>query len=81
MMNTPRCTVIIPVYNGERYIAEAVRSAMEQTAPIRLVVVDDGSTDGTIDAIDALDVDETYYSTLLQFERNYGAAVALNRGI
>jgi len=80
-MNDPRVTVIIPVYNGERYIAEAVRSVLAQTVPVRLVVVNDGSTDGTIEAIEALDCNDDYYQSLIMFERNYGAAHALNAGI
>jgi len=45
---TPLISVITAVYNGERYLADAIRSALEQTAGLpELVVVDDGSTDGS----------------------------------
>ncbi|HJU28843.1 MAG TPA: glycosyltransferase family A protein, partial [Candidatus Binataceae bacterium] len=44
----PRVSAIIPVYNGERTIARAVASALEQDCgPIEVVVADDGSTDST----------------------------------
>jgi glycosyltransferase involved in cell wall biosynthesis len=44
----PKVTVIIPAYNRERYIGEAVASVLAQTAgDLELLVVDDGSTDAT----------------------------------
>jgi len=50
MKQNPLISVIIPVYNGERYLAEAIESALAQTwEPIEIVIVDDGSTDGSAD--------------------------------
>uniref|UniRef100_UPI0025D2E002 glycosyltransferase family 2 protein n=1 Tax=uncultured Alistipes sp. TaxID=538949 RepID=UPI0025D2E002 len=47
-MSEPRVSVIIPVYNTEPYVEEAVRSIMEQTLrELEIIIVDDGSTDGT----------------------------------
>lgn len=52
---TEEITVIIPVYNGERYITQAVNSVLQQTLlPKRVIVVDDGSTDQTEKKIAAL---------------------------
>jgi glycosyltransferase involved in cell wall biosynthesis len=47
-MTAPAITVVIPVYNGENYLAATIHSALRQSYPIEeIIVVDDGSTDGT----------------------------------
>lgn len=47
-MPDPEISVIIPVYNGERFLAEALASVAAQTyRPIEVIVADDGSTDGS----------------------------------
>src|SRR2546428_1998680 len=73
----PLVSVVIPVYNQERYIAEAVDSVLRQTYPdVELVVVDDGSTDRTPEIVKG-------YGSRLRYmhQDNSGAATALNRGI
>ncbi len=45
-----RISIIIPCRNGERIVADAVRSALEQSErPLEVIVVDDASTDGTVE--------------------------------
>ena len=51
----PTVTVIIPAFNREFYVAEAIASVLAQTfADFELIVVDDGSTDGTRDVVRAV---------------------------
>lgn len=50
----PLVSAIMPVYNGERFIAAALASALGQTyAPLEIIVLDDGSTDGSAAIVDA----------------------------
>jgi len=50
----PRVSICIPCFNAERWIADAVRSALDQTWPEKeVIVVDDGSTDGSLAALAA----------------------------
>ncbi len=70
-------SVIIPVFNCERYIGDAVRSVREQTYPVHeIIVVDDGSTDGTRAALAA-------HRSAIQYIRceHRGVAAARNTGI
>jgi glycosyltransferase involved in cell wall biosynthesis len=52
---TPRVSAILPVFNGRRFLAAAVRSVLAQTLPpYELIVVDDGSTDGSLEELEGL---------------------------
>mgnify|MGYP001792971458 CR=1 FL=1 len=78
--NAPPVSVVIPCYNAARFLAETIDSVLEQTSPaFELIVIDDGSTDGTAEIIDR------YGRRLggqLIFESgpNRGVSAARNRG-
>lgn len=75
---TPRFTVVIPTYNRRDAVLEAVRSALDQNIrDIEVIVVDDGSSDGTASAVAALG-DERVHVIV---QPNAGGAAARNRGI
>ncbi|MBB5754947.1 glycosyltransferase [Prosthecomicrobium pneumaticum] len=72
-------SVIVPSYNHAAFVAEAIEGVLRQTAPVReVVVVDDGSTDGSLERLRALR-DERI--RLVVHECNRGGAEALNTGI
>ena len=73
-----KATVIIPVYNGAAYVSGAIESALGQTErDIEVIVVDDGSTDGTPEVL------RRYTDSRLHVirQRNAGPSAARNRGI
>jgi glycosyltransferase involved in cell wall biosynthesis len=68
-------SVVIPVFNGERFLREAVQSVLDQKySPLEIIVVDDGSTDGTANVARSLPVRYLH-------QTNQGPAAARNRGI
>lgn len=74
-------SVIMPAYNAEAYIEEAIRSVMSQTYDRwRLLVLDDGSTDSTVERVQQLARQDSRV-TLIQNEENCGAARTRNRGM
>ncbi|MDO8793581.1 MAG: glycosyltransferase family 2 protein [Vicinamibacterales bacterium] len=76
---SPRIAVILPVYNGEQYVAEAIRSVLDQTyADFRLFVVDDGSIDRSFEIVEAFADPRV---RLIRFHANRGVVAALNAGI
>ena len=47
-MKSPKISVVMPVYNGQNHLREAVASILGQTfTDFELILIDDGSTDGT----------------------------------
>jgi glycosyltransferase involved in cell wall biosynthesis len=75
--NLPLISVIIPVYNGDRYLAEAIESVLAQNYhPIEIIVIDDGSTDNTRQVAESL---KKYIHYI--YQPNRGAAAARNTGL
>lgn len=70
-------SVILPTFNGQKYIAEAIESALTQTlAPHEIIVVNDGSTDGTEKIVQGYGSKVRYI-----YQENKGVAGAYNTGI
>lgn len=75
-MNYPAISVIIPVYDGERFLAEALRSIVRQDyQPLEVLVVDDGSTDRSAE------VAASFASVRVLRKAHSGLAATLNYGI
>lgn len=75
----PRVSIVMTVYNGQAYIEEAVKSALAQTmGDFELIVVDDGSTDKSIDQIRQIK-DERI--KIIQLGLNSGRGAARNVGV
>jgi glycosyltransferase involved in cell wall biosynthesis len=74
----PRVSVIVPTYNRERYLQEAIDSVLHQTlSALELIVIDDGSTDATPALVSAIHDQRLRY--IIQPHR--GLSAALNRGL
>lgn len=79
-MNRPKVSVIMTVFNGERYVAKAVDSILNQTfQDFELIIVNDGSTDGTEQALSPyLSNPKMRYHV---HDRNRGYAEGMNKGV
>ena len=75
----PRISVIMPAYNAEKYIREAIDSILAQTyTDFEFIIIDDASTDATASIV------ESYSDERIRFfrnEHNMGVANTLNRGL
>ena len=80
-MNNPKISVLMPVYNTEKYIAEAIESILSQTfKDFEFIIVDDCSTDKTLEIIQKYaKIDNRIIA--LRNEKNLKICKALNKGI
>jgi glycosyltransferase involved in cell wall biosynthesis len=79
LMDTPAITVLMPVYNGEKYLAQAIQSILGQTfEDLELLIIDDGSTDRTSEIIKQFGDPRI---RAINNEKNIGLIGTLNKGI
>ena len=73
----PLISVIIPVYNGKRFLNESIDSVLQQSySPLELIIIDDGSTDGSAE------IAQQYGSRVrYHFQENQGIGPARNAGV
>jgi glycosyltransferase involved in cell wall biosynthesis len=75
----PKVTILMPVYNGEKYIREAIESILSQTfTDFEFLIIDDGSTDQSAVVISSYNDPRI---RLVNNERNLGLVHTLNRGL
>jgi glycosyltransferase involved in cell wall biosynthesis len=75
-MTAPLVSCIVPCFNGERYLDECIQSILAQThRPLEIIVVDDGSTDGSAQIVRRYD--EVHYHR----QDNAGPGAACNKGV
>ncbi len=75
---TPKISVILPVFNGEKYLRESIQSVLDQTfTDFELIVINDGSTD------ESLNITRSFGDKriLILDQKNQGLTASLNRGI
>lgn len=77
----PTVSVVLPAYMHEAYVGAAIASVFAQTkAPLELIVIDDGSRDGTVDCC-RMALRDAPFPVRLVARENGGAAFTLNQGI
>jgi len=82
LSNKPLISVIIPAYNHEQFVCDAIRSIIAQTYKnIELIIINDGSTDDTWDKINELkdDCKKRFINIHFETQENQGTCTTLNR--
>lgn len=78
-MSVPLVSVILPVYNAEKYVENAIQSILDQSySNFELLVIDDGSTDRSLDKIRSF-TDKRII--VIENNKNIGLVASLNKGI
>lgn len=78
--NSPEITVILPVYNAEKYVASSVESILKQTFDnFELILIDDGSTDRSLEVLQRFAASDDRVA--VHTRENRGLIETLNEGI
>jgi glycosyltransferase involved in cell wall biosynthesis len=77
----PFLSVVIPCFNERSTVAQIIERVHDQTAEAEILVVDDGSTDGSRDVLRTLNDGQRPYLRVLLHEKNAGKGAALHTGI
>ena len=77
MNQNPKVSVIIPVYNSEKFLKQSIESVFAQTYPnIEIIIINDGSTDNSLKIL------KQYENKIVLLDfKNKGLAYAVNQGI
>ncbi|MCP8319033.1 MAG: glycosyltransferase, partial [Candidatus Methylarchaceae archaeon HK01B] len=78
-MKSPKITILMSVYNGEKYLREAIDSILNQTfKDFEFLIINDGSTDRTVEIL------RSYHDSRIKIitnEKNMGLTKSLNKGL
>jgi len=78
--NSPRISIIIPIYNTEKYLCECLDSVLNQTlTDIEIICINDGSTDGSLAILREYEAKDTRIKVI--DKRNEGPSAARNLGL
>jgi glycosyltransferase involved in cell wall biosynthesis len=78
-MDKPKVTVLMPVYNSEKYLKEAIESILNQTfKDFEFLIIDDASTDKSVEIVSSY---RDSRIRIIHNDRNLGCAESLNRGV
>lgn len=73
-------SIIMPLYNTEEFVSEAIQSVLDQTfKDFELIIIDDGSTDNSLEKVRSFNFDNRI--TCIVSKKNRGIGIARNKGI
>jgi len=77
-VNLPKVSIVLPTFNGSSFIHQSIESCLSQNhRNLELIIINDGSTDDTVDIINSFNDDRLQ---LIHLQKNQGHIAALNKG-